>query len=225
MLVLIVPGISGLNTTTPGLPSIPSTSFQLELRNDDSKMDTTYTNIPYAQNIQPVTYPAISVSVPLAHHAHHILNIHTHRSLTNSPISNPGSPGLDMIQEEAPSHIPKLINTDNSISHPQISVTDVLGSEVTLVASSDTSEDSMDSLDNGRVSRIPSFVISEPCDNQPSITRGIGRKASTESCGDGPQVPRAPDEEPYCLRRNSDKSSCYSDDSLSNDSLSIGECF
>lgn len=71
----------------------------------------------------------------------------------------------------------------------------------------------MDSLDSHRVPPIPSFVISEPCENQPSITRGIGRKTSTE--GTAP-------EDNYLLRRNSDKSSCYSDDSLSNDSLSIG---
>nr|CAH7738982.1 unnamed protein product [Callosobruchus chinensis] len=100
--------------------------------------------------------------------------------------------------------------------HPQISVTDVLGSEVTLVAGSDTSEDSMDSLDNHKIPKIPSFIISEPSENLPSITRGIGRKTSQET------EPRPPDGEEFFLRRNSDKSSCYSDDSLSNDSLSIG---
>lgn len=175
-----------------------------------------YTNHP--SNIhQPINYQA----TPLAHHAHHILNIN-HRSLTNSPISNPGSPGLDMIQEEVPPHLQPL-KQEIGICHPQISVTDVLGSEVTLVASSDTSEDSMDSLDNQRIPKIPSFIISEPSENQPSITKGIGRKTSTESTGEEIRFkPSNPEEEQYFLRRNSDKSSCYSDDSLSNDSLSIG---
>lgn len=47
--------------------------------------------------------------------------------------------------------IPSNMNTDDSNiaihSHPQISVTDVQGSEVTLVALSDQSHDSEDSLD------------------------------------------------------------------------------
>lgn len=98
------------------------------------------------------------------------------------------------------------------------------GSEVTLVAGSDTSEDSMDSLENQKIPKIPSFVISEPCENQPSITRGIGRKISQENeqqktlfPSTVPMESTATSEE-FFLRRNS----CYSDDSLSNDSLSIG---
>lgn len=53
---------------------------------------------------------------------------------------------------------------------------------------------------------------------------GIGRKTSTESTDEVKFQPKPsnPDEEQYFLRRNSDKSSCYSDDSLSNDSISIG---
>lgn len=96
---------------------------------------------------------------------------------------------------------------------------------MTLVAGSDTSEDSLDSLDNQKVPKIPSFIISEPLENQPSITRGIGRKSSTEN-DDSKFFSKPPDGEApadeFFLRRNSDKSSCYSDDSLSNDSLSIG---
>lgn len=98
-----------------------------------------------------------------------------------------------------------------------------MGSEVTLVASSDTSEDSMDSLDNQRVPKIPSFIISEPSENQPSIVKGIGRKTSTESTDEMKFTPKSfTEDDQYFLRRNSDKSSCYSDDSLSNDSLSVG---
>lgn len=94
---------------------------------------------------------------------------------------------------------------------------------MTLVAGSDTSEDSMDSLENQKIPKIPSFVISEPCENQPSITRGIGRKISQENEQKTLVFPSAMDStsatsEEFFLRRNS----CYSDDSLSNDSLSIG---
>lgn len=94
------------------------------------------------------------------------------------------------------------------------------GSEVTLIAGSDTSEDSMDSLDNHKIP-IPSFIISEPSENLPSITRGIGRKVSQEN-ENKPLDPEQHAPEEFFPRRNSDKSSGYSDDSLSNDSLSIG---
>nr|CAI5832664.1 unnamed protein product [Callosobruchus analis] len=209
----ITQGISGLNTCavpggysptgsiTQGLPPTP----QPPVLDDTAAMAAG----------GPPAYP----SALLHHHHHHILNVHGHRSLTNSPISNPGSPGLDMIQEEI--HVTQPQQKEQTQGqptpgHPQISVTDVLGSEVTLVAGSDTSEDSMDSLDNHKIPKIPSFIISEPSENLPSITRGIGRKTSQET------EPRPPDGEEFFLRRNSDKSSCYSDDSLSNDSLSIG---
>ncbi|KAJ8956359.1 hypothetical protein NQ318_015097 [Aromia moschata] len=225
----ITQGISGLNTASTGsiTQGIPSANLQLELRNqqlhDDSKMDTSGA---YASNLAAnLTYAANFLHQP--HHMH-ILNIHNHRSLTNSPISNPGSPGLDMIQEEI--HVQSCPKSDPGVSgHPQISVTDVLGSEVTLVAGSDTSEDSMDSLENQKISKIPSFIISEPSENLPSITRGIGRKTSQEAdpaearpCPRPQEGDQQSGGEEFFLRRNSDKSSCYSDDSLSNDSLSIG---
>ncbi|KAJ8916548.1 hypothetical protein NQ315_000190 [Exocentrus adspersus] len=219
----ITQGISGLNTASTGsiTQGIPSTNLQLELRNqqlhDDAKMDTSGA---YAANL--ATFAPNFLHQP--HHMH-ILNIHNHRSLTNSPISNPGSPGLDMIQEEI--HVQSCPKSDPGVSgHPQISVTDVLGSEVTLVAGSDTSEDSMDSLDNQKIAKIPSFVISEPSENLPSITRGIGRKTSQENDSSNetkkPEAGESHAGDEFFLRRNSDKSSCYSDDSLSNDSLSIG---
>lgn len=91
---------------------------------------------------------------------------------------------------------------------------------MTLVAGSDTSEDSMDSLDNHKIP-IPSFIISEPSENLPSITRGIGRKISQENEIKSLE-PEQQLTEDFSRRRNSDKSSGYSDDSMSNDSLSIG---
>lgn len=206
----MIPGISGLNTTSGSITQgTPSTHLQ-QKDYDDNNMDTSQqyplpTYNPLIQSQQTL----YNIQPPPTIHAHHILNIHNHRSLTNSPISNPGSPGLDMIKEEQVNQT----FTPNTIQshHPQISVTDVLGSEITLVASSDTSEDSMDSLENQTVSnRIPQFIISEPIENGPSITKGTGgRKISSEL------------ENTEFGRRNSDKSSCYSEDSLSNDSLSV----
>ncbi|XP_072948683.1 uncharacterized protein Sik3 [Epargyreus clarus] len=136
-----------------------------------------------------------------------------HRSLNNSPISNPGSP-LDMIREE-------IGNGDARppdgrwTAHPQISLTDCLGSEITLVASS--SEDSVDSLEGSRYP-LPQFVISEPSDldNRPSITRGIGRRVSHDAEDGDAEMPNATDTH----RRGSDRSLGFSDDSLSNDSAS-----
>ncbi|CAG9770009.1 unnamed protein product [Ceutorhynchus assimilis] len=178
----ITQGLSGLNTAgsgsiTQGTPSVNLQNMGSPIM-DDNKMDTS----PLPMSSYMTTGQPFLHQVP--HHMH-VLNVHSHRSLTNSPISNPGS-------------------------------------EVTLVAGSDTSEDSMDSLDNQKISKIPSFIISEPSENTPSITRGIGRKTSQENENreDPTHVPQHSDE--FFLRRNSDKSSCYSDDSLSNDSLSIG---
>lgn len=123
-------------------------------------------------------------------------------------------------------------------THPQISLTDCLGSEITLVASS--SEDSMDSLENSKYP-LPQFVISEPSDldDRPSITKGIGRKVSqeTEAVPETPvdldkdQEMQSPKEsvdetnkfltEDLKSRRGSDKSLGFSDDSLSNDSANV----
>ncbi|KAJ8706413.1 hypothetical protein PYW08_011039 [Mythimna loreyi] len=181
---------------------------------------------------------------PLVHSQIHMV---THRSLNNSPISNPGSP-LDMIQEEIGngSHLDKIFQENMRFipsfapTHPQISLTDCLGSEITLVASS--SEDSMDSLENTKYS-LPQFVISEPSDldDRPSITKGIGRKVSQETEQPEPKEEVVVDkdaemqspkesvdetakfltEEIKYPRRGSDKSLGFSDDSLSNDSANV----
>lgn len=211
----ITQGLSGLNTTGSGsiTQGTPSVNLQMTNTIDDSKMDTApHPMSSFMTSGSPYLHQ-------VSHHMH-VLNVHSHRSLTNSPISNPGSPGLDMIQEEASQQIPTMQGKVENQGHPQISVTDVLGSEVTLVAGSDTSEDSMDSLENQKMSKIPSFIISEPSENTPSITRGIGRKTSQEndtskSTADDAQLQHSDE---FFLRRNS----CYSDDSLSNDSVSIG---
>ncbi|XP_043288883.1 serine/threonine-protein kinase SIK3-like isoform X1 [Venturia canescens] len=95
-----------------------------------------------------------------------------HRSPATTPVSySPSnSPALDMIQEEHPVDIPRV--------PPQISVTDVLGGQVTLIGCSPSPSPSLDSLEDvlTHYSPLPSFIISEPYDpSRPSITRGIGR--------------------------------------------------
>ncbi|XP_046421579.1 serine/threonine-protein kinase SIK3-like isoform X5 [Neodiprion virginianus] len=96
-----------------------------------------------------------------------------HRSPATTPVSySPSnSPALDMIQEEHPIDVTR-------IPPPQISVTDVLGDQVTLVDGSPSPSPSPDSLEDAlpHYKPLPSFIISEPCDpSRPSITRGIGR--------------------------------------------------
>ncbi|KAL0809447.1 hypothetical protein ABMA28_011625 [Loxostege sticticalis] len=231
----ITEGLSYLHTgsITRGTPQASATPLDLR---SNVEMDTSQ----YPQ-LHPMVHPQI-----------HMV---THRSLNNSPISNPGSP-LDMIQEEIGngSHNgdSKLFSQEmtrnlhqqfqNYVStHPQISLTDCLGSEITLVASS--SEDSMDSLENTKYS-LPQFVISEPSDldDRPSITKGIGRKVSQETEPPPPiEVPKIVEkdaemespketvedtskflsEDLKYIRRGSDKSLGFSDDSLSNDSANV----
>ncbi|KPI96325.1 Serine/threonine-protein kinase SIK3 [Papilio xuthus] len=228
----ITEGLSYLHTgsITRGTPQ--PTATPLDLR---SNLD-----------VDPAQYPQLH---PMVHPQIHMV---THRSLNNSPISNPGSP-LDMIQEEIGNgshngdtkiftHEMRNIQFPSYVSsHPQISLTDCLGSEITLVASS--SEDSVDSLENAKYP-LPQFVISEPSDldDRPSITKGIGRKVSQENEPSQREVPKDLElhldkdtemhspkesvdetnrfltEDLTYLRRGSDKSLGFSDDSLSNDS-------
>ncbi|XP_030029787.2 serine/threonine-protein kinase par-1 isoform X1 [Manduca sexta] len=211
----ITEGLSYLHTgsITRGTPQPSATPLDLRSNVD---MDTGQ----YPQ-LHPMVHPQI-----------HMV---THRSLNNSPISNPGSP-LDMIQEEIGNGTEKFVDRSfqNYVStHPQISLTDCLGSEITLVASS--SEDSMDSLENTKYP-LPQFVISEPSDldDRPSITKGIGRKVSQETETQevfetkDTEMQSPKDEETKFLsedlkypRRGSDKSLGFSDDSLSNDSANV----
>lgn len=235
--------------------NIQQTSSGTESQNLDVNMDTALPlyGLNTQHDWQSQQFPSqpnqpfnVSSSqyLPLVHpQVHMVSGSGNHRSLNNSPISNPGSPGLDMIQEEIvgsnnaqnivnipteqtstenlfQTHsqtqflnnlsgegsllpqiiLPRNVNVmamqfpQNQFSlnqnflipsnHPQISVTDCLGSEITLVASS--SEDSMDSLENNpkySQFRMPQFIISEPSefDDRPSIMKGIGRKISQEN--------------------------------------------
>lgn len=172
----------------------------------------------------------------------------TQRVIATPPTSP--SNNLCIIQEE---HLPtnySVAHGDISgqhLHHPQICLTDVQGSEITLVALSDSSRDSDDSLDTNNsndtsrrttstvttpgtsasrgVSMFHEFFIKEPSDDMskaPSITRGIGRKASLENENGKNTTCTIPTagkiEADQYARRGSDKSLGFSDDSLSNDS-------
>lgn len=123
-------------------------------------------------------------------------------------------------------------------THPQICLTDVQGSEITLVgALSDSSRggDSDDSLDiNHQSMNLQGLVITEPSSDMPSITRGVGRKTSLENADGGvaasnnsamtmagPSNVNSKLETENYTRRGSDKSLGFSDDSLSNDSNNL----
>uniref|UniRef100_A0A182NJ75 Non-specific serine/threonine protein kinase n=1 Tax=Anopheles dirus TaxID=7168 RepID=A0A182NJ75_9DIPT len=162
----------------------------------------------------------------------------------------PTSPNnLCIIQEEHPSsaataapfksHSANASPEDLSFqihAHPQICLTDVQGSEITLVALSDSSRgDSDDSLNcchtaGGSSSATTSglgfsgLLITEPSSDMPSITRGVGRKASLDTennssatTASSAKLDTSDISESY-VRRGSDKSLGFSDDSLSNDS-------
>ncbi|XP_001663093.2 serine/threonine-protein kinase SIK3 homolog [Aedes aegypti] len=152
--------------------------------------------------------------------------------LTATP---PTSPNLCIIQEESSNSVvmqdsvtyrsqsagasPEDLSFQHT--HPQIYLTDVQGSEITLVASSDSSHDSDDSL-NCKSSGLgfQGLLISEPSSDMPSITRGVGRKASleTENISTSTSAKLDTDTSESYARRGSDKSLGFSDDSLSNDS-------
>ncbi|XP_062130194.1 uncharacterized protein LOC133841604 isoform X3 [Drosophila sulfurigaster albostrigata] len=146
----------------------------------------------------------------------------------------PASPNLCIIQEEnGNGQMCHTISTGTPYAGctggitPQICLTDVQGSEITLVAlSSDNSRDSEDSLEpHTPIMSLQGLIITEPSSDMPSITRGIGRKASLDcepsaNHASGSQCHgNASNAEAH--RRGSDKSLGFSDDSLSNDSNNL----
>ncbi|XP_034654797.1 uncharacterized protein LOC117892575 isoform X3 [Drosophila subobscura] len=147
----------------------------------------------------------------------------------------PASPNLCIIQEEnGNGQMCHTITTGMPYAGctggitPQICLTDVQGSEITLVAlSSDNSRDSEDSLEpHTPVMSLQGLIITEPSSDMPSITRGIGRKASLDcepSSNHVTATSSSAHAEAQC-RRGSDKSLGFSDDSLSNDSNNLSPC-
>ncbi|KAH8407497.1 hypothetical protein KR222_003645, partial [Zaprionus bogoriensis] len=144
----------------------------------------------------------------------------------------PASPNLCIIQEEnGNGQMCHTISTGTPYAGctggitPQICLTDVQGSEITLVAlSSDNSRDSEDSLEpHTPIMSLQGLIITEPSSDMPSITRGIGRKASLDCEPAPPATHAAPaaSGSAEAHRRGSDKSLGFSDDSLSNDSNNL----
>jgi hypothetical protein len=222
----ITRGISGLSTSCGSNEPLDLTmeSTEIEPQWGGNFYDTRPLNLSTTATTSQVQPPTQRIIAPAS---------------PTSPNNN-----LCIIQEE---HLPAQYSlaqvdiTAQHLHHPQICLTDVQGSEITLVALSDSSRDSDDSLDTNNsndtsrrvttpgsasgsrsVSMFHEFLIKEPSDDMPSITRGVGRKASLENeynkqatCTISNSVKIETD--PYA-RRGSDKSLGFSDDSLSNDS-------
>ncbi|KAH8356321.1 hypothetical protein KR200_010566 [Drosophila serrata] len=197
---------------------------------------------------QPTDYAATNWFMPAAASFYDLkpLNLSPAQPVRVVP-TPPASPNLCIIQEEnGNGQMCHTISTGTPYAGctggitPQICLTDVQGSEITLVAlSSDNSRDSEDSLEpHTPVMSLQGLIITEPSSDMPSITRGIGRKASLDcepsgggGGGGGGGVSHCPvnpaqaqaQTEAQC-RRGSDKSLGFSDDSLSNDSNNLSPC-
>lgn len=193
----ITRGISGLNTGSISRGTPASSNEPLDLT-----MDVVTTYVP--SGFYDMRQLSITPTVRLA----------------PSPPTSPNN--LCIIQEENGQQVgttpsPPTPTLDYLHSHPQICLTDVQGSEITLVALSDSSRDSEDSLEGNNSKTTTSFqglLIAEPSSDMPSITRGVGRKTSLEN---ERHEKLETDVDTYA-RRGSDKSLGFSDDSLSNDS-------
>ncbi|XP_059615059.1 uncharacterized protein LOC132260760 [Phlebotomus argentipes] len=214
----ITKGISGLNTgggsISKGTSAVSESNQPLDLTMDVGGSDNAQWYIPgNFYELKP-------------------LNLSPVQQLRIIP-TPPASPNLCIIQEEnsvarAAGEVtnPVVVNADESTMphpHPQICLTDVQGSEITLVALSDSSRDSEDSLDIHNSIGLQGLVITEPSSDMPSITRGVGRKASleSESTATNSSKGTTKDAPEVDTRRGSDKSLGFSDDSLSNDSNNL----
>lgn len=225
----ITRGISGLTTTC-------SSNEPLDLTMESTEMEAQWSGNFY--DVRPLNLS--SSTTPLQQPTQRIMGAPT-------PPTSPNN-NLCIIQEE---HLPTQYSltqvdmTAQHLHHPQICLTDVQGSEITLVALSDSSRDSDDSLDTNNsndtsrrttstvttpgiasgsrgISMFHEFLIKEPSEDMPSITRGVGRKASLENEYNKQTTCTIPSsvkiETDQYARRGSDKSLGFSDDSLSNDS-------
>lgn len=242
----ITRGISGL--TTNSSPNEP-----LDLTMDSSINDTAAVEPTIIQWALPQTfYDMRPLNLSSTGNSPQMQQ-QQQRMMQPTPPTSPSN-NLCIIQEEhlLPQYQMSPCDLSAQHHHPQICLTDVQGSEITLVALSDSSRDSDDSLDtnnsNDTSRRTAStvttpgtssgtrgismmfheFLIKEPSDDMPSITRGVGRKASLENEYNRHQAATATNSMPACVkidtaaeqyaRRGSDKSLGFSDDSLSNDS-------
>lgn len=256
----ITKGISGL--TTGGGSISKGTSLASEAQNQvQVPLDLTMESDSDVMGAGGFSAPWY---VPPNYYDMNPLNLSSAQPIRMVP-TPPASPSLCIIQEEFSNMQPMsatiVINgpqdqlrhislettptNDDSqyphLQHPQICLTDVQGSEITLVGcqsdSSSRGGDSDDSLDISRPTQLMNLqglVITEPSSDMPSITRGVGRKTSLENSTDnnvaggsnsaasshGPSANVKLETDNY-IRRGSDKSLGFSDDSLSNDSNNL----
>lgn len=223
----IIKGISGLTTSGGGGSITRGTSAVMENAAANQPLD-----LSMDIGTNDIETPAAKfMYVPPSFYDIKPLNLSPAQQVRIVP-TPPASPNLCIIQEEnfngqkmfattsSSSGIGIIDDANYCHSHPQICLTDVQGSEITLVALSDSSRDSDDSLDMQTSMPLQGLVITEPSSDMPSITRGVGRKCSLEN-----ETARL-ETEPIdnYARRGSDKSLGFSDDSLSNDSNNLSPC-
>ncbi|KMY94920.1 serine/threonine-protein kinase par-1 isoform X4 [Drosophila simulans] len=247
----ITKGISGLSTGCAGGSITRGTSAASEgaaaAAAANQPLDLSMDVCGGVMDQQPTDYAATNWFMPTAsYYDMKPLNLSPAQPVRVVP-TPPASPNLCIIQEEnGNGQMCHTISTGTPYAGctggitPQICLTDVQGSEITLVAlSSDNSRDSEDSLEQHTpVMSLQGLIITEPSSDMPSITRGIGRKASLDcESGAGSHCPVASGSshatqsqsqtqaqtEAQC-RRGSDKSLGFSDDSLSNDSNNLSPC-
>ncbi|XP_051861375.1 uncharacterized protein LOC117571311 isoform X3 [Drosophila albomicans] len=236
----ITKGISGLSTGGAGGSITRGTSAASEgaaaaaQQPLDLSMDVCSAGAGVCGAEQPTDYATPNWFMPAAaYYDLKPLNLSPAQPVRVVP-TPPASPNLCIIQEEnGNGQMCHTISTGTPYAGctggitPQICLTDVQGSEITLVAlSSDNSRDSEDSLEpHTPIMSLQGLIITEPSSDMPSITRGIGRKASLDcepssNHASGSQCHgNASNAEAH--RRGSDKSLGFSDDSLSNDSNNL----
>ncbi|XP_017077168.1 uncharacterized protein LOC108111971 isoform X2 [Drosophila eugracilis] len=245
----ITKGISGLSTGCAGGSITRGTSAASEgaaaAAAANQPLDLSMDVCGGGMDQQPTDYAATNWFMPTAsYYDLKPLNLSPAQPVRVVP-TPPASPNLCIIQEEnGNGQMCHTISTGTPYAGctggitPQICLTDVQGSEITLVAlSSDNSRDSEDSLEQHTpVMSLQGLIITEPSSDMPSITRGIGRKASLDCESSGgshcpvvsgsshaTQSQSQTQTEAQC-RRGSDKSLGFSDDSLSNDSNNLSPC-
>lgn len=215
----ITKGISGLSTGGGSITRGTSAAFESASNQPlDLSMDVTPTNSNSSSDISPNNANASNLwYVPAQFYDLKPLNLSPAQPVRIAT-TPPASPNLCIIQEEQQpitpqpiyqsqdSHQNTNISDEGTLLHspPQISVTDVQGSEVTLITASSSDE----SLETQNSMTMQGLIISEPSNDMPSITRGVGRKSSLD----------IENRQENYERRGSDKSLGFSDDSLSNDS-------
>ncbi|XP_005176429.1 uncharacterized protein LOC101900590 isoform X2 [Musca domestica] len=175
-------------------------------------------NLSPAQPIRVVTTPPTSPNLCIIQEenattqmGHTITTGTPYAGCTGGITPTPSSGTLSSAEE--------VVSPGQQPSHPQICLTDVQGSEITLVAQSSqfSNENSSDSSEHHVISlmSLQDLMITETSNDMPTIARGNVVKTMTLETE--PNVPTATSVD----RRGSDKSLGFSDDSLSNDSNNL----